>query len=114
MSELIGAYMQLGVTGLIVVVGMWLLIWWFTKGRKQSEESRTRMIEEFARTGKIIDNCTAVIANNTAVIEANSLQRQDEKRCLEAIADRTGKHGDQLDELLSNQRICMDRQVRKI
>jgi hypothetical protein len=54
-----------------------------------------------------------VIANNTAVIEANTLQRQNEKKCLERMDDRMVRHGEQLDELLSNQRICMDRQERK-
>lgn len=113
MAELVNAYMQLGVMGLIVVVGLWLLVWYFTKGKKQSEESKLRLIEEYARIGKVVENNTAVINNCSKVIEANTIQRKDEKRCLEAIAERMGKHGEQLDELLSNQRICMDRQNRK-
>lgn len=117
MGELINdmayAYMQIGVTGLLIVVLLILLIWWVTKGRKEAAAERARLAEEYARTGKILENNTAAINNNTAVIEANTLQRQDEKRCLEAIADRMDRHGLQLDELLKNQAIQMDREERK-
>lgn len=113
MKDMTYIYLQIGVTGLLVVVGLVLLVWYLTKGKRIADEQRIRVAEEYARLGKIVENCTAVIGNNTAVIEANTLQRQDEKRCLEAIADRMGRHGEQLDELLSNQRVCMDRQNRK-
>jgi hypothetical protein len=68
---------------------------------------------EYARTGKILENNTAAINNNTAVIEANTQQWQDEKRRLEALAERMCRHGEQLDELILNQKVCMDRQTRK-
>lgn len=112
MNDMTYMYMNIGVTGLVIVVGCVLLVWYFTKGRKEAEASRTRIAEEYARTSKIIENCTAVIANNTAVIEANTSQRQDEKRCLESIADRMQRHGEQLDEIQKNQAVCMDRQRR--
>lgn len=102
--------MNIGVTGLIIVVGLISFLWWVTKGRRRSEDIKIRQAEESARIGKIIENNTAVINNNTKVIEANTLQRADEKRCLEALADRMAEHGKQLDRIETQQAICLDRQ----
>jgi len=107
-TNMAAAYMNIGVTGLIIVVLLVLLVWWFTKGRKLSEGSRIRLAEELAKNGKIIENNTAVINNNSKVIEANTLQRADEKRCLEALIDRMTRHGEQHDEMLKNQAVAME------
>lgn len=106
------AYLQIGVSGLLIIVGLWLIVWYFVKGRKETQEYKIRIAEEYARTGKIVENNTAAINNNTAVIELNTAQRADEKKCLDMITARLSKHGEQLDEIQTNQAIYMDRQVR--
>lgn len=106
------AYLQIGVSGLVIVVGLCLIIWYFVKGRKESQEYKIRIAEEYARTGKIVENNTAAINNNTAVIKATEIQRADEKKCLDIIATRLSRHGDQLDEIQRNQAVYMDRQHR--
>lgn len=120
MESMTYMYLQIGVSGLIIVVGLVLLVWYFVKGRKEAQANRVRVAEEYARNGKIIENNTAAINNNSVVIEANTQQRIEEKRqrneerkCLEALAERITKHGEQLDEIQKQQAICLDRQQRK-
>lgn len=112
-ESMAAVYLNIGFTGLFVVVVLALVIWYFTKGRKQSDASKLKLAEEIARNGKIIENCTEVIRNNTAVIEANTLQRQDEKRSLDKLDERMARHGEQHDEMLRNQAVAMALQGQK-
>lgn len=114
MKELADVLTVAGPTGFILVVAAFILIWWFTKGRKRSEELKERQIAVMAENGEIIKMCTAVIQNNSVVIEANTLQRKEDTKCLERLEDCFSKQGSQLDEIQRKQAICMDRQEHQL
>jgi uncharacterized protein HemX len=112
-ADLTTTYIQTGVLGTFFLVGMGLLIWYFTKGRKQMQDERERAIQEQASTKEVIRNNTAVIENCTEVIRASTQQRGEETRRISEVCDRITRQGEQLDELLRNQAVCMELQKRK-
>lgn len=113
LTNLTYVYMQIGVTGLIIVFLVVVAIWWITKGKKRSDDAKLKYAEEYARIGKVMENNTAAINNNTKVIEANTLQRANDQHCLEKLDERMARHGDQLDAIQRSQDICLDRLSRK-
>jgi len=76
-------------------------------------QERDKLVREQARVSTVIENCTAVIQNNTRVIEATTQARLDVKEDFSRFSERMVRHGEQLDCILSNQRVCLDRQIRK-
>ncbi len=112
-QDLTSAYIQTGFMGVFFIVVMVIVLWYFTKGRKQMSDERERMVKEQGRTAAVIENNTAVIENCTEVIRASTLQRGEETRRIGEVCDRITTQGKQLDELLKNQAVCMDRQERK-
>jgi flagellar basal body-associated protein FliL len=113
LSGLTNMYLQTGFMGMFFIVVMMLVIWYFTKGRKQVADEKEKLIREQARISAVIDNNTSVINNNTEVIKINTQTRLDEKECLKRMDDRMERHGDQHDEMLRNQTVLLDRQNRK-
>ncbi len=110
---MVNAYAQIGFMALFCIVVLALIIWYFTKGRKDARADRDKLVKEQTRGNQLIENCTAVINNNSKVIELNTRTRLDEKESLDRLGERIENHGKQLDTLLTNQTVCMDRQNRK-
>jgi heme A synthase len=113
MTDLTNTYAALGVAGLIIVVALFLLIWWLTKGRKESETSKQRLTEEYARTGVIIQNNTEALKAVTSAFEAFTIEKQSDADYHKRMDERITRQGDQLDELLQNQKVCMALQKTK-
>lgn len=113
MDTAANVYMQTGFIGLFCIVVLFLVVWYFTKGRKESRQERDKLVKEQARGNQLIENCTAVINNNTKVIEQNTQTRLAEMSCIQKLDERLTRQGGQLDRLETNQTVCMDRQIRK-
>lgn len=113
MDKLVGSYAELGVAGFLIVVAAVILIWWLKTGRKQSEAIKTRLAEQLAINSKVIENNTAAVNNCTEVIKANTQQRQEDARYLCEYGQSCHKHGEQLDTLIMNQKVCMALQDKK-
>lgn len=113
MDTAVNVYMQTGFIGLFCIVTLFLVVWYFTKGRKETRKERDKLINEQARGNQLIENCTAVINNNTKVIEQNTRTRLTEMTYIQKLDERLTRQGGQLDRIETNQTVCMDRQIRK-
>lgn len=109
-SSLTYAYLQIGVTGLIIVCLAVYFFYWMTKGKRRAEDAKMKQVEQDAKLGKIIENNTAALNLCTEVVKEIASQRDTEIQYLQRLDQRLTRHGDQHDEMLRNQAVAMDRQ----
>jgi uncharacterized protein HemX len=107
---LVSIYIQTGFMALFSIVALCYGVWYLTKGRKEIKAEREAIVVEIARNGKIIENCTAVINNNSKVIEQASHIKTMELEKLTLLFNGMDKQGELLEELQKNQMIFMERQ----
>ena len=116
MNELITnvayTYMQIGVTGLIVVALVVGGVWWISRGRKPAMELQRQMIEVLAKNGTIIDRLGAVIEDNTLERRELTQHVKSVGHRVDKVSDQIENVSDQLDEIQREQAVCMDRQKR--
>lgn len=128
LTQIVSVYLQIGFMALFSLTILGTFIWYITKGRKEmlaekmrkdklyadryaiEHEDRQAIAVEIARSGKVIENCTAVINNNSKVIEDSCKIRQQDAAKLDVIISGIEKHDATLDLLVRNQVAYMERQ----
>lgn len=128
LTQIVSVYLQIGFMALFSLTILGTFIWYITKGRKEmlaekmrkdklyteryaiEHEDRQAIAVEIARSGKVIENCTAVINNNSKVIEDSCKIRQQDTAKLDVIISGIEKHDATLDLLVRNQVAYMERQ----
>lgn len=128
LTQIVSVYLQIGFMALFSLTILGAFIWYITKGRKEmlaekmrkdklyteryaiEHEDRQAIAVEIARSGKVIENCTAVINNNSKVIEDSCKIRQQDAAKLDVIISGIEKHDATLDLLVRNQVAYMERQ----
>jgi hypothetical protein len=128
LTQIVSVYLQIGFMALFSLTILGSFIWYITKGRKEmlaekmrkdklyteryaiEHEDRQAIAVEIARSGKVIENCTAVINNNSKVIEDSCKLRQQDTAKLDVIISGIEKHDATLDLLVRNQVAYMERQ----
>lgn len=128
LTQIVSVYLQIGFMALFSLTILGSFIWYITKGRKEmlaekmrkdklyteryaiEHEDRQAIAVEIARSGKVIENCTAVINNNSKVIEDSCKIRQQDTAKLDVIISGIEKHDATLDLLVRNQVAYMERQ----
>ena len=128
LTQIVSMYLQIGFMAVFSLTILGAFIWYITKGRKEmlaektrkdklyaeryaiEHEDRQAIAVEIARSGKVIENCTAVINNNSKVIEDSCKIRQQDTAKLDVIISGIEKHDATLDLLVRNQVAYMERQ----
>jgi biopolymer transport protein ExbB/TolQ len=127
-SNLVAVYLQIGFMAVFSLTILGAAIWYLAKGRKEfvaekerkdklyqeryavEHEDRQAIAVEIARSGKVIENCTAVINNNSKVIEESCKMRQADAMKLDQILSEVKKNDATLETLVINQALYMERQ----
>ena len=127
-SGLVSTYLQIGFMALFSLTVLGLGVWYLTIGRKEAKiekarkdklyadryalehEDRQAIAVEIARSGKVIENCTAVINNNSKIIEESCVARYKEAARLDQLLKCLDKQDQTLETIVRNQCCYMERQ----